>query len=364
MATSPPEITIVEVLQMDIPVYKEFVGEVFGEKDIPIRARVEGFLEGIYFEEGFKVDKGQLLYAIDPDPLEARVNSQKSRVAEEETMLVKAKNDLDRYKPLAEMNAVSKIDLDAAQANYDAALSSLDAAKSNLRSAQIELGYTKVYSPINGIIGKTQAKVGDFVGREPNPVILNTVSETGNVKVDFFLTESEYLEIYREINQIRVERNMAPGDRLSKEDMGSLELILADGSVYPQPGTVDFIDRGIDPTTGSMLVQGNFPNPDFILRPGLYAKVKVKMEVIKGALMVPQRCVMELQGQHSVYVVDDNNVVESRQIVTGQRINDYWLVSEGLNPGEKIVIDALQKVRSGQQISPSLIDFENKSTPQ
>lgn len=354
------DVPVVEVIQKDVPIYQEFVGEVQGEKDIPIRARVEGFLEGIHFQEGFVVSKGQLLYTIDPKPLEARVNAQQSKVAEAETMLAKAKSDLDRYKPLAEKNAVSKSDLDAAQAQYDAALSNLKAAKANLKSAQIELGYTEIYSPINGIIGKTQAKVGDFVGREPNPVILNVVSETRDVKVIFFLTESEYLEVFREVQRRRKDIKQRD-ERINKE---TLELILADGTLYNHRGTVDFIDRGIDATTGSILVQGNFPNPDFILRPGLFAKVKVEMELIKDAILVPQRCVMELQGQHSVYVVNDSNKVESRQIVTGQRINDYWLVSEGLKGDEKIVIDALQKVRSGQEVSPSLTEFKSQAIQQ
>ncbi|MCD4697683.1 MAG: efflux RND transporter periplasmic adaptor subunit, partial [Bacteroidales bacterium] len=161
----PPEIPVIEVIQKDIPIYREFVGQVYGEKDIPIRARVEGFLEGLHFNEGTKVIKGQLLYSIDPLPFEARVNVQKSNLAEAETMLVKAKGDLDRYIPLANVNAVSKSDLDAAQAQYDAALSSVDAAKANLRSSEIELGYCRIYSPINGIIGKTMARTGDFVGR-------------------------------------------------------------------------------------------------------------------------------------------------------------------------------------------------------
>ncbi|MCD4665238.1 MAG: efflux RND transporter periplasmic adaptor subunit, partial [Bacteroidales bacterium] len=188
-----PEIQVVQVIQKDVPIYNEFVGQVYGEKDIPIRARVEGFLEGIHFKEGLKVTKGQLLYSIDPLPFEAKVNSQKSRLAEAETMQVKAKSDLDRYIPLAKKNAVSQSDLDAKQAQYDADVSSVDAARSNLRSAEIELGYCKIYSPINGIIGKTLARVGDFVGREPNPVILNTVSKTDNVRVTFFLTEADYL---------------------------------------------------------------------------------------------------------------------------------------------------------------------------
>jgi membrane fusion protein (multidrug efflux system) len=352
-----PEIPVVEVLQKDVPVYREFVGEVFGEKDIPIRARVEGFLEGIYFEEGFKVKQGQLLYTIDPEPLEARVNAQQSKVAEAETMLAKAKSDLERYKPLAEKNAVSKSDLDAAQAQYDAALSNVEAAKANLKSAQIELGYTKIYSPITGIIGKTKAKVGDFVGREPNPVILNTVSETNNVKVNFFLTEKEYLYIIREFQKRKKNKEIRDPSRGQEV----LELILSDGSVYEQMGTVDFIDRGVDASTGSMLVQGNFPNPDGILRPGLFAKVKVEMDVKENATLIPQRCVMELQGQFSVFVVSDSNKVEARTIVPGEKIGDLWLVEKGLKAGEEIVIDALQKVRSDMIVSPVIIDFKSQT---
>lgn len=356
------QINVIQVLHKDVPIFQEFVGEVYGEKDIPIRARVEGFLEGIHFEEGFKVTKGQLLYSIDQKPQEAKVNAQQSKVAEAETMLAKAKSDLDRYKPLAEKNAVSKSDLDAKQAQYDAAVSSLEAAKSNLRSAEIEFGYTKIYSPLTGIIGKTKAKVGDFVGRDPNPVILNVVSETNHVKVTFFLTESEYLEIFREISKIKEDQNMKPDERFERPEEGQLELILSDGSKYEHKGKVDFIDRGVDATTGSILVQGDFPNPDFILRPGLYAKVKVQLEVKKGALLIPQRCIMELQGQYSVYVVNDKNIVESRQIVAGQKVGDYWLVTEGLTGNEKLVIDALQKVRTGMEISPSPIEFQSQNT--
>ncbi len=356
------EITVVQVIQKDVPIYQEFVGEIYGEKDIPIRARVEGFLEGIHFEEGFKVTKGQLLYSIDQKPQEAKVNAQQSRVAEAETMLAKAKSDLDRYKPLAEKNAVSKSDLDAKQAQYDAAVSSLEAAKSNLRSAEIEFGYTKIYSPITGIIGKTKAKVGDFVGRDPNPVILNVVSETNHIKVTFFLTESDYLEAFRELSKRKADQNLKPEEKIERPEEGKLQLILSDGSIYEHKGKVDFIDRGVDATTGSILIQGDFPNPDFILRPGMYAKVKVEFEVKKDAILIPQRCVMELQGQYSVYVVNDKNLVEARQIIPGQKIGDYWLVNEGLSANEKIVIDALQKVRTGTEISPALIEFQSKNT--
>ncbi len=357
----PQEITVVAALQKDVAIYREFVGQVYGEKDIPIRARVEGFLEGIHFEEGFFVKKGQLLYTIDPEPFQAKVNAQLSKVAEAETMLIKAKSDLDRYKPLAELNAVSKSDLDAAQAEYDASESAVKAAQANLRSAQIEMSYTKMYSPINGLIGITKARVGDFVGKDPNPVILNTVSETNNVKVRFYLTESEYLYMSREYTQRTEELGE---EELEEAERPKLSLILSDGSLYDQIGTVDFVDRGIDATTGSLLVQANFPNPKLILRPGLYAKVKLAARHVKGAILIPQRCIMELQGLHSVYVVNDSNIVSSRQITSGPAIGDYQLVEKGLKAGEKVVIDALQRVKDGMLISPELIEFESKTTQQ
>ena len=361
-ATQAPEITVVEVIQKDVPLNREFVGEIHGNKDIPIRARVDGVLLGIHFEEGYLVNKGQLLYSIDPQQQESRVNAQKSRVAEAEIQLAKAKSDLERYKPLAEQNAVSKSDLDAKQAQYDAAVSSLDAAKANLKSTEIEYGYTKIYSPITGLIGKTQAKVGDYVGRDPNPVILNIVSEIDMVRVNFFLTETDYLQIFRRF----LDRELADVSVNAKEQVNenerTIQLILSDGSVYDHKGSVDFIDRSVDPSTGTLLVECLFPNPEMILRPGLYTKVNVQMETKKDAILIPQRCVMELQGQYSVYVVNNDNVVETRQIMPGQKINDYILVDEGLKSGEKIVIDALQKVRADMMVSPAIIEFKSLNT--
>jgi membrane fusion protein (multidrug efflux system) len=357
----PPEIQVVEVIQKDVPLFKEFVGQVYGQKDIPIRARVEGFLEGIHFKEGLMVDKSRLLYSIDPIPFQAKVNTQKSKLAEAKTMLVKAKNDLNRIRPLAEKNAVSKSDLDAAQAEYDAALSTVSAAKSNLRSAEIELGYTRIKSPITGMIGRTLARVGDFVGREPNPVILNTVSKTDSVRVTFFLTESEYLFISR---KFRKEIKAEARRRLKEEEKSKLELILSDGSVYNHTGTTDFIDRSVDANTGSILVQATFPNPDYLLRPGLYAKVKVSLEIAKGALLVPQRCLMELQGQYSVFIVNSENKIESRQVKPGDRLGDLWLIKEGLKPGDKVVLEGLQKVSEGMEVKPDITVFKSKTNQQ
>ena len=357
----PPEIPVVEVMQADVPIYKKFVGQVYGYSDIPIRARVTGFLEGIHFDEGLRVNKGQLLYTIDPEEYQSKVATQQSHLAEAKTEQAKAESDLNRIKPLAEINAVSKSDLDAAQAQYDAAVSYVNAMESNLHFAKINLGYCWMKSPINGIIGKTEARVGEFVGKEPNPVILNTVSTIDTVRVEFYLAEADYIRLaqkFIELNKVN-EKSIR-----EKEKEEKLSLILADGSEFKYKGYINFFNREVDPQTGSLLVQTVFQNPDKLLKPGQYAKVVVKMRDAKNALYIPQRCMIEMQGQYSVFVVNNENKVESRQVVAGERVNDYWIIKEGLQAGEKVVIDALQKVGSGLEVKPEITVFESKSTQQ
>jgi len=361
----PPEIKVVKVIQKDTPIYKEFVGQMYGLKDIPIRARVEGFLEKIYFDEGMRVYKGQLLYSVDPEPFLADVAAEKSKLAEAKTLLVNAENELARYKPLAEINAVSQSDLDAAQASRDAAVAGVDAAKANLKLSEIRLGYAQIYSPIQGVIGKTEAREGEFVGKSPNPVILNTVSRIDTIRVQFFLTEAEYLGLVKEFINNPNEEDKKNKKKVEESEADyKLDLILSDGSTYDQKGKVDFVNRNVDPTTGSMLVQAHFPNPDKLLRPGFYAKIKAQMQNVEGALLVPQRCIIELQGQYSVFVVKDDNIVESRQVTVGERLGDLWLIKDGLEAGEQIVIDGLQKVGSGLKVNPSLIEFESQINAQ
>jgi membrane fusion protein (multidrug efflux system) len=183
------------------------------------------------------------------------------------------------------------------------------------------------------------------------------------VKVEFFITESEYLDIFREILVVRQNNKMKPDERIALQK-DNLELILSDGSLYNHKGNIDFIDRGVDATTGSILVQASFPNPDFILRPGLFAKIKIEMQVIRGAILIPQRCITELQGRYSVYAVNDSNKVETIQITPGQKIDDYIVVTEGLKPNDKIVIDALQKVQTGMVVSPTVIEFQSQKPQQ
>lgn len=350
----PQEISVVKVIEKDVPIYNNYVAQIYGAKDIPIRARVEGFLEGISFDEGKSVKEGQLLYVVDSQPFVAEVNAQKSKVAEAQTGLVKAKADLDRIKPLAEQKAVSESDLDAAQAQYDAAKAALKAAEANVTSAEINLSYTQIKSPINGVIGITRAKVGEFVGREPNPVILNMVSSINHIIVKFNITEAEYLMLAREYKE-----NEKGVSREENKDV--LELLLSDGSFYKHKGKFDAIDAQVDPNTGSILVQAIFPNPDKLLRPGMYAKVIVQIKVDENALVIPQRCLTELQGQYSVFVVNDSNQVQSRAVNISHKIGDLCIVEKGLQANEKLVIDGLQKVRNGVVISPQLIEFKSQN---
>ena len=346
-APPPPEISVIETRAQDVPLYLEFVGQTFGFKDIAIRARVEGFLEGMHFQEGAEVKKGDLLYTLESQPFEEKVAARMSAVAEEETMLAKAKGDLDRIRPLAKINAVSQSDLDEAVAAFEASQSSLEAAQATLRAAKIELGYTKIYSPIDGIIGKTQAKVGDFVGRDPNPVILNTVSQVDTILVTFYITETQYLEIARHL--------ATTGPQPEEDKETSLELILIDSSVYEYKGRPDFVDREVDTTTGAMLVQASFDNPKKLLRPGQFVRVRAQARTVKDGILIPQRCVMELQGLYNVYVVAADNTAKIREITVGPKVGSDWLIAEGLKPGERVVYEGLQKVRDGAPVKPTTV---------
>ena len=356
-ALPPQKFQVYEVKTRSVPIYEEFVGQIYGEKDIPIRARVEGFLTGIHFLEGERVEKGQLLYSIDSEPFEERVAGEISKVSEAKTILVQAENDLRRIEPLAEMSAVSQQELDMARAKRDAAQSSLEAAEANLNIARINLGYCKMYAPIEGIIGKTEAREGEFVGKDPNPVILNTVSQLRSIRVQFFLSENDYLKFakaYLSEDEMKMQR-------VKGDDRAELQLILADGSLYEEKGKVDFIDRNIDASTGSILIQATFPNPNRLIRPGQFARVRVLVRQAEDAILIPQKCATELQGQFSVFYVNPENKIENRQVKIIDQLGDYYLVSEGLQEGDKIILEGLQKVRPSMEIIPEITPFESQS---
>ncbi len=358
-AVIPPQpFEVYEIKTKSVPIYQEFVGQVYGEKDIPIRARVVGFLDGMHFQEGERVQKGQLLYSIDPDPLLQEVAAQASMVAQAQTVLAQAESDLKRIEPLAALSAVSDQELSMATSQRDAAVSGLEAAKANLKLAELNLGYAKMYAPIEGIIGKTLAREGEFVGKDPNPVILNTVSQLSSVRVQFFLTERDYIKVTKEFIN-RTNKKIE-----ARDSEVELELLLADGSLYEHKGKMDFIDRNIDSETGSILIQASFPNPDRMLRPGQFARVKIKVREAKDAILIPQKCAKELQGQFSVMFVNSENIVENKQVVIIDKFGEFYLVEEGLKNGDKIIMEGLQKVRSGMVIIPEVTDFVSQQTPQ
>jgi len=347
----PPTVQVYVTKVTDVPIFREFVGETYGDINIDITARVQGFLEGRFFEEGSHVKKGELLYTIESQPFEEKVAESQSQLAAQRVNHANAKSDLDRIRPLAEQNAISQIDLDAAQARYDASIEGVKAAEAGLRAAELQLSYTKVYSPIDGIIGKTLAKVGDFVGAHPNPVILNTVSYIDTMAVRFFLTQAEFLEASTRIKEVEE----AVEDKTEEAD---LQLILTNSMVYGYKGKFDFIDRNFDPTTGAILIQALFPNPDELLRPGLFARVRAQVADVKDGILVPQRCVIELQGTFSVMVVDKENKVENRRVQVGPKIKEFWLIKEGLKPGERVIYEGLQVVREGQVVKPETVDIK------
>jgi len=356
-APPPPDIQVTEVLVQDVPIHQQFVGQLYGIYDIPIRARVEGWVESLSFDEGRSVKKGQLLYEIDRQPFEAMVAEALSNLAATKTALVNAENEYNRYKPLVEINAVSQSDYDAALAYFEAAKATVDAAEANLRFSEIQLGYTSMYSPINGIIGKTQARVGEFVGREPNPVILNTVSRIDTMRVEFFLAEQVYLAISRYV--LAQGRNIQD-DQNPKRGEPNLELILSDGSTFNHKGRIGFIDREVDPSTGSILIQAIFPNPDRLLRPGQFARVRVLMQEVSDAILVPQRCLAELQGIYSVTVVDAENKISVKQVEVGPVYKDYRIITSGLEKGDIVVLEGLQMVKPGMVINPQLTEYESR----
>ncbi len=352
----PPEIGVVEVIQRDTEIMQDFVGQTRGSTDIPIRARVEGFLESRNFIEGRSVEEGQLLYSIDPQPFLAKVLEAEGRLAEARTMLAKSRADLARIKPLAEMKAVSQQDLDASVAQRDAALGSVQASEAQLELANIELGYAKIYSPINGLIGISAAEVGEFVGAPPNPVVLNYVSLTDPIRVRFSINERDFLRLSRALAKLRAAGKKPLDDESSEYNV---ELILADGSTHNHHGRIVASDAAINPQTGTFTLEADFPNPDEILIAGQFARARIAIDNRPDALLIPQRALSELQGSFRVFVVADDGSVTMRAVETGPQIGRMVLVNSGLEVGERVAIEGLLSLKDGATVQPRLVDFDN-----
>lgn len=322
----PVRVNVVKAVQNDVPLYEDFVAQTYGLSDVDIRARVEGWVTSVDFKEGSKVKKGDLLYVIDDVQYKTRVDREASDLARAKTELVRAQNELGRVKPLTEMNALSKKDLDNATASFEAAQAQVKANEASLENAKIELGYTRVYAPFDGVVGISNVRVGDYVSRMGTTSVLTTISNIGAVRVRFQISEREYLRIAQ----------------LSREELATakknVQLILADGSLYTQAGEVNFADREIDPKTGTLTIEANFPNPKGLLRPGLFVKTRVLLSTYPGAVLVPQRSVFQLQNLAQVFLVTDSSTLKSSVIETGPKVGDGWIIKKGLKAGDRVAV--------------------------
>jgi membrane fusion protein (multidrug efflux system) len=338
------------VLQRDVPIFIEAIGETRGSTEIEVRARVEGFLESVDYREGTPVTKGQLLYRIDSRPFQANVAQAKGLVAEAEAGLARAHQDVVRYEPLVAKNAISRQDYETAVQLERAGEASLEAAKAALERAQIDLSFTRVEAPASGIAGKTEVYPGTLVGRGQS-TLLTRISQVDQIHVRINVPEREYIEYAR-----RGEEKKKAGETGEVP----FELVLSDGSLHPEKGTLVFVDRAVDTRTGTILVEVAFPNPGAVIRPGQFGRVRVAVDERKGAILVPQRAVTELQGTYRVAVVKPDDTVDLRMVTAGARVGTLWVIEQGLKPDERVVVEGTQKVRPGMKVTPVPVKIAEK----
>ena len=391
----PPTVVVAPVSQKTVPIYSEFVGQTKADDTVELRARVEGILQKVYFREGSPVKKGQLLFTIDKRPFQAALQSARAiaakavsdlaqaqqrtdvlqaqaQLAEAQATFVRFDQDVKRLTPLAKEKAVTEQDLDAAVANQKSAKATVDARQANLTNleaavkytieraraevsasearvtqALLDLSYCDIYSPISGIIGFLQVDEGNLVGRG-DATLLATVSASDPLLVDFSVSETDYLKLTN------------PETAGHRAGAFRFDLLLSDESKHPYQGTFRVLDRTVDPTTGTLKVQATFPNPGSYLRPGQFARLRVAVAERENAILIPQRAVQELQGSKTVMVVDDKNVVSVRSVRLGDKADKDVVVLEGLNPGERVIVEGMQKARPGSPVVPATGEATSK----
>jgi RND family efflux transporter MFP subunit len=337
----PPEVLVTEVVQKDVPIYTEWVGTTVGFVNAEVMPRVQGYLLKQNYKDGAQVAANELLFEIDDRPYKAALEKALGDLAEQQATLRKNQLDVAKFTPLTAQGAVSKQELDDAVQTTRASEAQVQAAAAAVEDARLNLGWTRVYSPIAGIAGIAPVQVGNLA--TPSTV-LTTVSQLDPMKVTFPITEREYLRFADQIKEHQ-EKGRA-------RDEPELQLILSDGSTYPSPGRFYVVNRQVDQQTATIQVQAVFPNPDAILRPGLYAKVRAPTVTTRGALLVPQRAVQETQGVYQVAIVGSDDKVALRTVKVGEQVDGLWIIAEGLKPGERVVTQGLQKVKDGILVNP------------
>jgi RND family efflux transporter MFP subunit len=337
-----PDVLVTEPVQQDVPVVREWIGSLDGSVDADVRARVSGYVISQNYKDGALVHEGDLLFQIDPSVYEAAVEQTKSAVAQAEANQLQAQQTEDREVRLFQQNVESQQNRDNAIQSNKAAKAEVEAQKATLRQAELNLEFTKVTTPITGIAGIANPGVGDLVGPSDSQP-LTTVSTVDPIKAYLQISEQDYLKVAPRIAEYKANSKPPPG----------VEIILADGSLYDHQGRFSAIDRQVDNQTGTIRLAALFPNPNNILRPGQFVRVRVTVRTINGALLVPQRAVNELQTSYELAVVGADNKAQIRQVKVGERIGSMWVIDEGLKLGESVVVEGLQKVRDGQTVKPS-----------
>jgi RND family efflux transporter MFP subunit len=359
------DVEVVQVQKEDVPIYAEWIGTLDGLVNADVRAQVTGYLLKQGYQEGAFVEQGQLLFQIDPRPFQAALDQAQGQLAQAQASLANAQAvqrrtelDVQRYRPLAEQQAASQQDLDNSVQNNLAALATVETAKAQIKTyeaavetAKINLDFTRLIAPIDGIAGQAQLQVGALV--TPGSGVVTSVSTVDPIKVYFTVGEPQYLA-WRQ-------RFPTDADRQQADKELRLQLILADGSTYPHEGKFYFADRQVDASTGAIRIAGLFPNPNNILRPGGYGKVRAVIRKQPGALLVPQRAVSELQGGYQVAVVGADNKVDVRSVTVGDRVDHRWIIASGLSAGDSVVVEGVQRMRTGVHVNPKPFVAEAKN---
>ena len=356
VAPPPSEVRVVKVEQKDVPIYSEWVGTTEGLVNAEIRAQVTGYLLKQNYREGAAVRKGDLLFEIDPRKFKAAVEQAAGDLKRAKAQRTKTELDVARNKPLAREGAISQKELqDSIQANR-AAQAQVESATAALDQAKLNLEWTRIAAPIDGVVGIAKAQVGDLVNNNDE---LTSMSRLDPIRVYFPISEQEYLRLAARVQ----ERYAEQVDPLKPREDARLEMTLSTGDVYPHKGWFFLADRQVDVKTGTIRIAALFPNKDNILRPGLFAKVRAPISVQQGALLVPQRAVSELQGSYQVAVVTPDNRVEIRPVTVGETVGSQWIVTQGLKPGEQVVAEGLQKLKAGAAVRPVPFTAEPPEPP-
>lgn len=335
----PPEVQVITLTPTNVPIFEEWIGTLDGFVNAQIHAQVTGYLLAQNYHEGSEVKKGDLLFQIDPRPFQAGRDQALAKLAQDKAQAGKTEEDVKRFTPLAQEQAISQEQLDdAVQANL-AAAALVKADKAAVENAQLNLGFTKITSPIDGLAGTALAQIGDLVGQSSS--VLTTVSTINPIKVYFQVSEQSYLTFWRRfIGSTNADEN------------SSLQLIFSDGSVYPEKGKFFYADRQVNPNTGTLQIFGLFPNTNFILRPGQYGRVRVQTQTKTNALVVPQRAVAQLQGSYQVVIVDGTDTAHLQPVTVGEQVGSGWIIEGGLKPGDRVVVEGTQKAKEGAVVNP------------